>query len=173
MDRVSPTTTNDGRATITGTIAGAAIRSVGVTALVGPITNSAGNFHEVLVAITNFPDACAVIGNLHNPSNGQVLMVSVAGTSDVVPGTYSFLSSLSVGLINVTYTARDSMCVRASGADTSAGTVTLTAAGPSTVEGSFDVTLDQGDHLTGTFNTPVCNVILNDWNNSPLLPCGQ
>lgn len=53
-----------------------------------------------------------------------------------------------------TTTGRD--CVVASSVQGDTGTLTFTLVTSTRVQGSFDVTMKTGDHLTGTFDAPAC-----------------
>jgi hypothetical protein len=55
-----------------------------------------------------------------------------------------------------------------------AGTITFSTITSATLQGSFDITLDNGDKLSGTFSAPVCSADLNKFVNSPTsTSCGH
>jgi hypothetical protein len=95
---------------------------------------------------TTMPTPCANLNKL------IVGVVSAAGP--VMPGTYS-------SNIEALRQKFDANCGVTTGLDATegprSGTVTLIQAGPSRVQGSFDVILQSGTHLVGSFDAPVCN----------------
>jgi hypothetical protein len=51
------------------------------------------------------------------------------------------------------------------------GTVMLIAVGGGVYAGTFDVTLDSGDHITGSFNPTMCDQLQADLDSSITPPC--
>jgi hypothetical protein len=101
------------------------------------------------------------------------LSISVSG---VAPGTYSVVSATggtADGGVDFTHIAQvQFLATGITGAviDTAvSGTVTLTtlSAGGS-AEGSYDVTMQKGDHLTGTFNADNCPGLANLSSGGPV-----
>lgn len=119
--------------------------------------------NQAAVILSSAPQICSLFGNGKEPQSSQYLLVSLAqinGTAVSVPtgpGTFDIvLSSTTTRGALVVFLSTDAACQDAtSGAQATAGTVTLTSAGP-TYAGSFDVTLATGDHITGTFTAPSC-----------------
>jgi len=111
------------------------------------------------VVITNLAGSCAIAERNGNPPNAQSLLLEagVKGTS-VPPGTYTIGDTTSVALAE--FTAQDATCTQTTDDKGTAGTITLTSSSSTEVSGSFDVTFDSGDHVTGTFSAPVCNASL-------------
>jgi hypothetical protein len=93
-----------------------------------------------------------------------IALRDVAGatsTTPAAPGTYTIYpntgseppksASLSTGQLDATCQPID-----ASSASGESGTVTLTSLSGGVFAGSFDVTLNTGDHITGTFQPKAC-----------------
>ena len=85
-------------------------------------------------------------------------------TTPTAPGTYTIYpdtgseppksASLLVGALDQTCQSND-----ADSAKAQSGTVTLATVGGGAFTGSFDVTLNTGDHLTGTFDPEPCTAL--------------
>jgi len=111
--------------------------------------------------ITNFTGSCTLLaGGLTAPPSTQLLEIElIADGIATAPGsgTYTLGTTEDVLLI-ATYAASDANCNAAVTEEASAGSVTMDTANATTVTGTFDLTFPNGDHLTGQFDAPVCNI---------------
>jgi hypothetical protein len=73
------------------------------------------------------------------------------------PGTYTLATTQDVDII-ASYLSSDANCKLTVNERATAGSVTMDTADTTTVTGTFDLTFANGDHLTGQFDAPVCNV---------------
>jgi hypothetical protein len=93
-----------------------------------------------------------------------ISMTDVNGTTlntPTVPGTYAIFQGTGTAppkSANLNVRVIDSNCadVPAAEAKATTGTVTLSSISGDTFAGSFDVVLDSGDHLTGSFDPEPC-----------------
>jgi hypothetical protein len=119
---------------------------------------------EVAVALANFGGVCGGLGSAGG--SDAVLSLVALGSG---PGTYT----IEQGAADVSYMAQfDSAChthtwTTTNGGGTAtdhaavfhegaSGTITLTTVSATKAEGTFDVTFDTGDHVTGTFSAGNC-----------------
>jgi hypothetical protein len=70
------------------------------------------------------------------------------------------------------YVETSEYCTTTIGAHVDSGTVTLSRSAPPSLQGSFDVTLDSGEHLTGTFDAPICDISDAGGTQAPPGSCG-
>ena len=147
-------------------------------AIVGPLVDTFGDFPEqgVTVAITNLSPACSFAqpGGDSNAPNSTVLFMVVGSPEAVTPGTYSIIATTPTATtINtlLVFDAVDDQCKTTSHHVARSGTITLTTIGASAVAGSFDVTLDTGEKLTGSFDAPIC-VVNTNVDAGPAPACG-
>jgi hypothetical protein len=150
-----------GGATVSGTLGGQAVATTDQVGLVGTETTNGTTVAFAAAVITNLPGACAIAQSNGNPRNSQTLVLEVGeeGTA-VPPGTYSIGGTTTVAL--ATFVAQDDTCTQTAQDTGTSGTITITTASSTEVAGSFDVTFNTGDHLTGTFSAPVCDASLTD-----------
>lgn len=135
---------------VSGTIGGATIMAADTVGIVarGQSTTAAAN-----AIITNFSGACQAFKSKQDlPANGTALVLSVVvnGTA-VSPGTYQIAGGTpgaSVGFLTADKTGQQ---------EGTSGSVTLDTVSATTINGSFEVTMADGDHLSGTFVAPICN----------------
>ena len=71
------------------------------------------------------------------------------------PGQYA-IGATTTTTAAAAFTAEDAKCKPTSDEQATHGTITLTQITTTTVAGTFDLTFANGDHLTGSFEAPVC-----------------
>lgn len=144
---------------ISGTIHGAKFPIVDAISSTVTINGSS----QGAVILSNTSGLCADLGMNGLPKNlaGAIIVVgNVSGTSataPTAPGTFTVQAQTGASAVwNAIVT--DSTCndVTASEAKGTSGTVTLTSVGTNDYAGKFDVTLDSGDHVTGSFSPEPC-----------------
>jgi hypothetical protein len=167
-----------GTATVTGTVAGAKVPTTDTIAIVGPLVDTFGDFPEqgVTVAITNLTPACSFAqpGSDSNPPNSTVLLMVVGSPEAVTPGTYSIIATTPTATtINtlLVFDAVEDQCKRTSHHVARSGAITFSTISATAVAGSFDVTLDTGENLTGSFDAPIC-VVNTNVDAGPAPACG-
>jgi hypothetical protein len=154
---------SSGSASVAGTISGASFSAQDALFASQTLANSGTPpVTEVAVAVTNFGGACGA-----SPSGSDAVLSIIVLGSDLK--TYSVAQDGA----DVSYTAQyDGSChmhswATASGGGSTtdhavvyhqatSGSVTLTSVSSTHAEGTFDVTFDSGDHLTGHFSAGTC-----------------
>jgi hypothetical protein len=148
-------------ATVTGTVDGQPVAAVDVISFVGPQPISPNaSLALAVVSIGSTAGFCHTF-QTHDevPSSANLSFVVSASGTTVPPGTYPMRASPSFpgpGTGDGSYTTTDAHCGTATVHGISEGSVTLTEVSSTTVQGTFDFTMDSGDHLTGAFVAPVC-----------------
>ena len=160
----SSSPSSSGSATASGTVSGASFSAQDATFEMSTLPNSGTPpVSEIAILVTNYSGACGVA----NPSGPD------AAISLVVLATAARTYSIDGQEADVNYSAQyDSTChmhtwtTTGGGGSTTDhasvlqhgahGTVTLTSVASTQVVGSFDVTFDSGDHVTGTFSAGSC-----------------
>jgi hypothetical protein len=120
---------------------------------------------SLFVEMTTYASACP-----STPSGGVAvanakLLYFAFGTVDntgssappMAPGTFTVVGSAPPNgsrSVEVGFDPLDATCLRKSHSGGVSGTVTLTSIAPP--QGTFDVTFDSGDHVTGSFQAPGC-----------------
>jgi hypothetical protein len=122
------------------------------------------------VIITDFSGSCTLLGGgMTAPPSTQLLAIELIANGIGMapgPGTYTLNKTQNVDII-ASYLASDANCKETVNEQATAGSVTMDTVGSTTVSGTFDVTFANGDHLTGQFDAPVCNIdITNLGSNS-------
>jgi hypothetical protein len=113
----------------------------------------------LVVVISSIAGTCAIAVRHDNPpSRTTVAFEVVQPGSAVGPGTYE-VGSTEHG-VEASLEMTDASCNIIGGGQSTTGTVTITTSTADRIEGSFDLTFDSGDHLTGTFAAPVCGALL-------------
>src|SRR4051794_6000464 len=150
------------RATVTGKVEGSAVTATNAAAIV---VNS-GAYPTVDVLISNAADGCGA--NAGNLKSKQVLSLGITafGGTALAAGDYGVYDQASGNLPQGTMALVDYGSTNDGCADTTPPntlgasghvkltSVSLTAGG--NVQGEFDLFLQNGDHLKGTFDAPVC-----------------
>jgi hypothetical protein len=115
------------------------------------------------VAVLNIPNTCAILQRHGEPASTKIFAVGVAAEgSSVAAGTYTIVPSTSTVATRAMaeYATTDAKCNNTANEQATSGTVTITTTATmtsTTLQGSFDVTLSTGDHLSGTFDAPICH----------------
>lgn len=148
-----------GSATVNATIQGATFQAQDAWSGVGIADGGGYSFAGVMVA--NFKNSCVELSSASQPAGAAIIEITV---DPGVAGTFPIATVPAGGHTNFAQALYISGCgngcySKATNADRAAsGTVTLTAVNTSAIEGSFDLIFPGGDHATGTFSAPACNV---------------
>jgi len=102
--------------------------------------------------------------------NGMTLNTPTA------PGTYTIFQGTGTPpakTANWVASVNDATCneIKASSATATTGTVTLSAINGNAFSGSYDVVLDSGDHVTGSFDPEACPDLQTAINNTSASTC--
>ena len=153
----------DDGGSVSGTVHGTGI-SVGDSISASVTINT--NQHAAAIALTSTGDACTEVTNRVTHPSEKVVVITVADyanltlTTPTAPGMYSIYQGGSpppkAATLQVTFS--DLNCADISSMDSKAttGTVTLSAISGNAFDGSFDVVMDTGDHLKGSFHPSEC-----------------
>jgi hypothetical protein len=167
---------------VTGSVGGV---SVGSTEAIGAYgKDSVTGVPYAGVLIWSRAGTCALVqSGVAMPPSTTVLMIQLAstdGSAPLTPGTYPYAASNGApanGIaLFVHFVATDSTCGQVL-ADGVGGVVNIEAVCGTTVVGSFDLHLSMGgdagvDHVMGSFNAPVCNFDMNNFDpNVPPAGC--
>ncbi len=119
--------------------------------------------------------------NAEHPNQKAVAIVlfdinGMTANTPTAPGTYTiFQGSGTPPAKTATWDAsvNDATCntIDASGATATTGTVTLSAINGNAFSGSYDVVLDSGDHVTGSFDPEACPDIQTALNSTSPSTC--
>jgi hypothetical protein len=157
-----------GTGTVTGTLQGRTQNVVDVDARIARPGNVGA--WELWVELGDFSNACGYDSARLSKASSQsvVLVIQSSSTAAASPFTATTYTSQGLGQsdggsfsynISVISDLPGTQCKGSSARSSAQGTITVTTAGPTRVVGSYDLHLAGGDHLTGTFDAPVCNPI--------------
>lgn len=169
----SSSTGSSGSASVTGTIGGQSVPTTNVVAVVGSETTNGTTVQLDSVVLTSVSDACSFLQNpTHRlPSTSTLVLAAGAIGPSVPTGTFN------IGMYGYAqYDADSATCVLTTSETATSGSVVLTSVSSNTIDGTFDVTMPNGDHLSGTFTAPVCSgVSYQQLQNAQTanLPCQQ
>lgn len=162
--------------TVTGQAGGQAVPTTDTVAVnvTQTLSTSTGSVTETSleVAILNVANTCGILQRHGLPASTTALSFGVTTRAASIPaGTYSIGQTGAFQTV-AAFGTTDASCQTKTNETATSGTVILTSVSATTVAGSFDVKMDNGDHLTGTFDAPVCNFTPLP-PNSPQPVCGS
>jgi hypothetical protein len=165
----------NGPGAVTGTVHGATFAIADTVSAIVPITDIDGNVqHTALIYMSTTPDACADLeANLAHPNQERILIgLSVVGTgtafdAPTAPGAFTITTSA----MSASWTAAilDATCV-ATGtlmAHATAGTVQLTGVAGEAYGGTFELSLDTVEKVTGSFGSTACAAVVTAFGETP------
>jgi hypothetical protein len=173
-------------ATFIGTVKGQAFAPADAQSAPATVSFSVGTAAVAAIVLSDAPGLCAKLTAGTEPRNGKALIffltdvnqVSLTGAVPDAPATYTVYdfsggSLPPAHLAWVSFGVNDSNCVQNSSLSASgkSGSVTLSRLSTGAYAGSFDVTLDSGDHVSGTFDTSACPGLAT-WLGSSSHACG-
>jgi hypothetical protein len=171
-------------ASVNGTIRGKTMQ-VADTISVGGATlqTSTGPINAGVIAFSSSGGICGKVTAGQQPKSTQYLIFFVVDvnlttgqtSAPVAAGAYTVFSGAGQPpskLAEVLYSQTDTNCqaIVAAGAAGLSGTVTLTSVSGGSYAGTFDVTLDSGDRITGSFSASNC-AALATFLNLPSTTC--
>jgi hypothetical protein len=160
---------------VTGTIHGQPISVA--NAISASVTRSSLHFAAILLGST--PNLCAdQMTNTEHPNQASLviwLFDFSTGTAPTMPGTFSIYQSAPppmAAMVSAEFTDASCQAITADSVQAMTGTVTLTSVSGNAFDGSFDVALDSGDHVTGDFAPEECPAIQTALDMSGVMgPC--
>lgn len=165
-----------GSATVSGTFGGQPM--IAQDAISSLVTFGSSQT-EGLILITNATNQCNRINARQALRNGQALALTLgihSGTSISPPtvGTYTVYTvnagqSVQGLVAAASFATSDASCSASPSVEATSGNVVLTAVSASGYTGTFDVTFNATDHLTGSFTTAQCAPLANA---APPTSCG-
>jgi hypothetical protein len=160
------TATESAFATVHGTITGHIVPTTDAISSVATTSFSQNGTTETsttaLIFITNESDTCGVVSGRHNPPNATTLNLIVsANGGSIQPGKYLVGGGYTpvqsaYWQTSASFAIEDASCNATTTAQATEGWITVTTISSSVIEGSFDITMSYADHLTGTFQAPIC-----------------
>jgi hypothetical protein len=158
-------------ATVNGTFNGSTF-TVGDAIYAPSMTTTQGS--NTAVGITSFGAACTAVQQNNTVPNGKTLAFLLANydastgavSAITAPGTIPVYAPTSpptasgpeaIALI----AADDASCNQTTTAFGASGSVTVSAVNSGGIIAKFDVTMSNGDHLTGSFDAPSCAALAN------------
>jgi hypothetical protein len=163
---------SNGGGSVSGTVGGISFPVASAISAIG--SNSQGT--AAVVAMTSGDDACTQVETNNTHPNETIVELELLDLNETAqttsaptaPGTYAVYdtngsaapTSTSVAIVFAESAGSD--CNGGTGGGNGvSGTVTLTAANATTgvYSGTFDVTFDTGDHVTGSFNPEACTAL--------------
>ncbi len=159
---------DDGQtSTVSGTFAGQTVPSADSAAFTG----SAGSTAFLSEVISNSAGVCSVAGQHVVKSSStrlQLLIVTSSQTEvgSIGPGRYAITNGEpakdaagTVVSVSADYNTLDANCrptIAGTASAASSGTITVDSLTASRASGSFDLRFANGDHLVGSFGSPLC-----------------
>jgi hypothetical protein len=160
-----------GSTTVTGTVGGTPPATTDTVGLSGTHTQSGSTIAYAGVAITNVPGTCAVLQRHGDPPNTSYLTILVAQPGTSIPlGTYAVTGTNS-GTVQAQYGTNGPTCQPIVSKTATSGSITFSTMTGIELTGTFDLTFGPGDHLTGSFQAPVCSYDL--FANTTPSTCGS
>lgn len=142
-----------------------------------PNTGATTSLIEIIMADTS--GLCKTLGADQQPKNVKFVELAVADfngttiTAPTMPGTFTISSSPAPMLGAFQAVVTDATCqeVTASGAKGTSGTISVTSISNGAVDGHYDVVLDSGDHVTGSFSPESCPALQTAINSTTPPAC--
>jgi len=155
--------TSQGTATFSGTIRGNTMTPHDASAAVVSFSANGVPGKAAVIAITSASGICSQLTSGKEPKSTQYLVLTpfkiqpdFSAVPPPAPGVYT-VGALSIENAVAVFSGTDSACGvnLASAARATSGQVALTAVG-NRYTGSYQLTFDFGDSVSGTFDAPVC-----------------
>ncbi|HEX8107960.1 MAG TPA: hypothetical protein VF516_09550 [Kofleriaceae bacterium] len=138
--------------------------------------------HGAAIVMANAKDLCSdAMSNTSHPNERGVFIVltdinGMTFNTPTAPGTYSIYQGTGTPPAKTAFfdvSATDATCkdVAAQDASATSGTVTLTSVSGNRFSGNFDLVLDSGDHVTGSFDPSECPAVNTALNSTTAGSC--
>ena len=156
-----------GTGSVTGTIRGQqVVIADAISAFTVSHGSRPGSYAGILMSTV--PQMCSdVKQHINRAASTTIVMGLFDATATRIqaptgPGTYAVTNAMSGPVVSYGALVRDATCGVQSGTPATSGTVTLTSVVGDVYAGTFDVTLESGDHVTGTFSPGACPALRQD-----------
>ena len=152
-----------GTAAFSGSVRGQSLTPHDATASVLSFSANGVPGSAAFIAITSSSGLCSMLSGGKEPKSTRYLVLTAfqvqpnySAAPPPAPGVYS-VGALSIENAVALITATDASCqvVTPETVAATSGSITFTSVG-NRYAGSFDLTFGLGDHVTGTFDAPVC-----------------
>ena len=160
---------NDGAsATFLGTVRGASMFPTDFISSQATVSFASGVVPAAAIVLSDAAALCTDVSANRQPSNSRMLSifltdVDAGGSLRAPKGTATYTIFAGSGsppphFAVASYLVDDESCseVTARSATAAAGTVTLTGNADGAYAGTYDLTFDSGDRVTGAFHTAIC-----------------
>ena len=162
---------NGASATFAGTVHGVTMQPKDAISAKATVAFSSGAAPVAAIVISDLGGLCITVSANLEPKSSRALFLFLA---DVNSSTGAIEPAAATGVFPVfvvgsgtppahfsvaSFGANDALCkeITAQAADAVSGSVTLTANGGGAYDGTYDLTFDSGDHVTGAFHTGACD----------------
>jgi hypothetical protein len=137
------------------------------------VSLASGNAPVAAIMLSDSPSLCGKLGLNQAPQSARVLLIflsdvnAATGAIQVPAGTATYTvfvvssGNPSAHFAVASFGVNDSAChqIAAQSAAAISGTVTLTGNAGGTYMGTYDLSFDSGDRVTGSFDTAVCQSV--------------
>jgi hypothetical protein len=154
---------------VSGTIHGQSFHIVDAVSMAATLSVTGGTQMQGLIFLTTTPHYCGDLAANTVRKGEMAVSISLADITGqavgapTMAGTYTVAAggplSPKAAAIKVVVTDQSCMAIAPSGAKATAGAVKLTSVDANAFDGTFDVTLDSGDHVSGSFSPESCPAI--------------
>ena len=168
-----------GSGSVDGTVRGQPVAIV--EAASAAVSSTTGSASEAMILMSSTTGLCVAPSAVVNHPGEKVVMIILSDSNGTMtnaptaPGTYTVgTASLTpakaavfeVNVLNATCGNDSSL-----GSVATAGTVTLTSVDGGAFAGTYDVTLDTGEHVTGSFDPDACSTLADEVHSNGTPPC--
>jgi len=111
-----------------------------------------------VVALSGRSGSCALAASNTNPKNTKILVIAVTDNFAAATTGAFTVAATSGKLASVKFISYDATCgdISAQEAMGVSGTITLTSVSGNALAGTYDITFDSTDHITGSFTGTAC-----------------
>jgi hypothetical protein len=160
-------------ASVDGTVRGSPI----ITSTIASTIVTSSDSSEAFIVLSSTASCAEPSAIVQHPGEQTVLLIltdNVADTSQAPtgPGVYSIAANAAKAA-QVEVNVLDATCGNDAdlGAVATDGTVTLTSVNGGAFAGTFEVTLETGERITGSFDSDSCSTLADELHNSITPPC--
>ena len=162
--------TRTASATFDGSVRSVSMQPKDAISSVATVRLASGAAPAAAIIISDAGALCTKVSANLEPASSRALILFLA---DVNPSTGALQAAAGIGVYPIfilgsgvppahfavaTFGANDASCkdIPADSADATSGSITLTGNAGGEYAGTYDLTFDSGDHVTGAFDTAVC-----------------
>ncbi len=152
--------------TVNGSIRGNSLKSGDAVSATGSVALGGSPINAGVVVLSNTSGLCGLAVAGKEPKNSQFLILVVSdrntNTAPTGAGSYVIYSSGAqpTKLAIAQYFQTDASCHEIQSTLATSGTITLTSVSNGNLSGTFDLTFDTGDHVSGSFSAANCSALI-------------